>query len=145
MHHEMSTAMRVNSRALLIKHEGLKLKLYEDTVGKKTIGVGRNLEDHGLRENEALFMLENDIDYFYDSLINSFSWFEELSEERQIVLINMAFNLGIKGLKSFKRMLDALSFHNYRGASHHMLDSKWARQVGKRAQELADIMLTGKL
>lgn len=42
---------------MLIRHEGLKLKPYQCTAGKLTIGVGRNIEDMGITEDEAIYML----------------------------------------------------------------------------------------
>ena len=125
-------------------HEGLRLKPYKDTVGKWTIGIGRNLEDKGITEQEALFMLNNDVDYFYTNLIKMIPWFKSLSDARQNVLVNMAFNLGVAGLMSFKNALSLTSKGQYNAAASAMLDSKWARQVGYRAEELAEQMRTGE-
>ena len=139
----MDHELLLKLKSLLIKHEGLKLKLYQDIVGKWTIGVGRNLEDNGIRESEAIYMLNNDIEYFYNSLDERFPWFKNLDDTRKIILLNMSFNLGIKGLLSFKKMLQSLSIHSYLEASIQMLESKWAYQVGKRAEELSEMMRTG--
>jgi lysozyme len=127
----------------LKKHEGLRLKPYTDTVGKLTLGIGRNLEDKGITEQEALFMLNNDVDYFYGQLNKKLTWFKSLDDARQNVLINMAFNLGVAGLLSFVNTLSAISYGHYSQASREMLDSKWAKQVGYRAEELAEQMRTG--
>jgi lysozyme len=128
----------------LKKHEGLRLKPYTDTVGKLTLGVGRNLEDKGITEQEALFMLNNDVDYFYGQLNKKLTWFKSLDDARQNVLVNMAFNLGVAGLLSFKNMLEECKNEQYNFASIEMLDSKWAKQVGYRSKELAQQMLTGE-
>jgi len=125
-------------------HEGLRLKPYKDTVGKWTIGIGRNLEDKGITEQEALFMLNNDVDYFYDKIKKEINWFWALDDVRQNVLVNMAFNLGVSGLLTFKNTLSLISFNRYEEAAEEMLNSKWARQVGYRAQELAEQMRTGE-
>jgi len=125
-------------------HEGLRLKPYKDTVGKWTIGIGRNLEDKGITEQEALFMLNNDVDYFYTKLDKRLAWFKHLDDARQNVLVNMAFNLGVAGLLTFKNMLNHCGDGHYVDAAKEMLNSKWARQVGYRAQELAEQMRTGE-
>ena len=125
-------------------HEGLRLKPYKDTVGKWTIGIGRNLEDKGITEQEALFMLNNDVDYFYDKIKKEINWFWALDDVRQNVLVNMAFNLGVSGLLTFKNTLRLISFGHYEEAAKEMLNSKWAKQVGYRAEELAEQMRTGE-
>ena len=128
----------------LKKHEGMRLKPYTDTVGKLTLGIGRNLEDKGITEQEALFMLNNDVDYFYSQLNKNLTWFKSLDHARQNVLVNMAFNLGIAGLLSFKKMLNHCDDGRYDDAAVEMLNSKWADQVGYRSAELAWQMRTGE-
>lgn len=125
-------------------HEGLRLKPYKDTVGKLTLGIGRNLEDKGITEQEALFMLNNDVDYFYCQLNKKLTWLKYLDDVRQNVLVNMAFNLGIAGLLTFKNMLNHCGDGHYDDAAKEMLNSKWANQVGYRAKELAEQMSTGE-
>ena len=127
----------------LKKHEGLRLKPYTDTVGKLTLGIGRNLEDKGITEQEALFMLNNDVNYFYTNLIKIIPWIKSLDDVRQNVLVNMAFNLGVAGLLSFKNTLRLVSVCHFHEAAEEMLNSKWAKQVGYRAEELAEQMRTG--
>ena len=128
----------------LKKHEGMRLKPYTDTVGKLTLGIGRNLEDKGITEQEAIFMLNNDVNYFYRQINKKLTWFKYLDGARQNVLVNMAFNLGIAGLLTFKNMLNHCGDGHYDDAAKEMLNSKWARQVGYRAQELAEQMRTGE-
>tara|TARA_R100000541_G_C1863714_1_gene79677 strand:+ start:42 stop:461 length:420 start_codon:yes stop_codon:yes gene_type:complete len=128
----------------LKKHEGIKLKPYTDTVGKLTLGIGRNLEDKGITEQEALFMLNNDVDYFYGKLSKRLPWLLNLDDVRQNVLVNMAFNLGVGGLLTFNNMLKECADGHFYAASKEMLDSKWAEQVGYRANELAEQMRTGE-
>ena len=126
----------------LKRHEGLKLKPYKCTAGKLTIGYGRNLEDKGITEQEALFMLNNDVNYFYTNLKKILPWIARLDDARQNVLVNMAFNLGVAGLMSFKNTLRLIESGHYIAAASAMLDSKWAKQVGYRAEELAEQMRT---
>lgn len=127
----------------LIKHEGLRLKPYKCPAGKLTIGVGRNLEDRGISEEEAMMMLQNDIIACRKECYSNFIWYGEMDEVRQEVILEMCFNLGITRLKSFKKMLKACELKNYSLASQEMLTSLWARQVGQRAKNLAKIMEKG--
>jgi lysozyme len=131
----------------LIEHEGLRLKPYRDTMGKLSIGVGRNLDDDGITKDEALYLLDNDIYRIGLLLCNaSFIDFSKIKNEvREGVLIDMAFNLGIEGLSKFKDMLEAIKEDDWDKAADAMLDSLWAKQVGQRAICLAERMRTGKV
>lgn len=130
---------------MLVRHEGLRLKPYRDTVGKLTLGVGRNLDDKGISEAEAFFMLNNDITATVRELNHALPWWGDLAPTWQLVLANMAFNLGLSRLLGFRKMLAALEAGDYETAAAEMLDSKWARQVGRRAEELAAIVRPGLL
>lgn len=180
-------------KELLIKHEGLVCEIYQCSVGKNTIGVGRNLDAQGLsikevealiannnhrvdilhKDNnnmsemwtlaeiandservkalcqggitseEALHLLDNDIDLVQSQLMRNVDFIGRLDDVRKVVLCDMAFNLGITGLLKFKRMLKAIELGNYQMAADEMLQSKWAKQVGKRATDLADMMRQG--
>lgn len=130
-------------RALLIKHEALRLKPYADTAGKLTIGVGRNLEDVGISEQEAMFLLENDIGKAVAYCRQAFPWFNALCDSRQNVVASMAFNLGAAKLAEFKKMLAAIAKSDFETAANEMLCSAWAGQVGPRAVELAQMMRDG--
>lgn len=131
--------------AQLIRHEGLRLFLYIDTVGKPTIGVGRNVEDVGISQDEAMALLDHDIDRVVRGLTNAYSgWFLKLDPVRQAALVNMAFNLGLKGFGGFKEMIAAIDRGEMDAAADQMLASKWAQQTGHRAAELAEQMRTGQ-
>lgn len=129
----------------LLADEGIRLKPYRDTVGKLTIGVGRNLDDVGLSQEEAMYLLANDVRRTYGELLDALPWVANLDHARQNVLTNMAFNLGIKGLIGFKHALSCVQRSAWNEAADAMLQSKWARQVGARAVRLATVMRTGKL
>lgn len=127
----------------LIRHEGLRLEVYECTNGYKTIGVGRNIQTNGITEEEAILMLKTDIDRSRKEL-ETFYWWEDLDEVRKDCLINMVFNLGFPTFKKFKGLISDLEDKNYKMASLNMLDSRWAKQVKGRAKELAEQMRTGE-
>jgi len=130
----------MNITDLLIKHEGLKLFVYKDTVGKLTIGVGRNLEDRGITKDEALMLLDNDIKDFTAKLAVALPWFNTAPDKVKLVLTDMGFNLGINGLLQFKNTLEHIRLGQYEQASVDMLQSLWAKQVGPRAVELSNIL-----
>ena len=130
-------------QALLIRHEGLRLKPYTCTAGKMTIGVGRNLDDNGITEVEAMNMLDRDIAVTTATLRDEFPWFADLDRTRKDAVISLGFNLGMPRLKGFKKFLAAMEAKDYEMAATEALDSKWATQVGKRAIELAGMIRTG--
>ena len=136
--------MGLNSlRDQLLRDEGCRLKVYTDLVGKLTIGVGRNLEDKGISLAEAEMMLDNDIRDFTADVLVAIPWAVGLDEVRREALVNMAFNMGTQGLLGFKRALAALHRGDWATASEHMLESKWASQVGMRAERLAAQVRSG--
>ena len=133
----------------LRRHEGASEKdgyhfPYICPAKKLTIGYGRNIEERGISEDEAEYLLSNDIKLSELELSKAFPWFNKLAPVRQAVLINMHFNIGLARLKGFAKALAAIERGDYKAASGEMLDSKWARQVGNRATELAKQMETGQ-
>lgn len=139
---EMSVDFKELTR-WLEHHEGIKLRPYYCTAGKLTIGVGRNLEDVGISRSEAQFMLENDIIRVMKQMDESIPFWRDLDEVRQLVLLDMAFNLGVFGLTKFQNTLALIEAEEFEAASEEMLRSRWAEQVGQRAQNLSEAMRTG--
>ena len=131
------------ARALIKKHEGLRLYPYKCTAKKTTIGYGRNLEDVGISEAEAFIMLENDIDIVVSSLEQHISFWDKLTSNRQAVFIDMCFNLGLRGFLGFKKMLKASEVGRIDEVIKQMLNSRWAVQVGSRSVELAELYSKG--
>lgn len=127
---------------VLIRDEGIRLRVYLDEKGKSTIGVGRNLEDVGISEDEALLMLKNDI-LTARKECAKYPWFSTLDETRQDVIVCMMFNLGAAKFAEFKGLSAALQAHNFDSAATEMLSSRWAGEVGKRAVRLAEAMKSG--
>jgi lysozyme len=129
----------------LVRHEGLRLKPYRCTAGKLTIGIGRNLDDCGISQSEAYVMLINDIMNCEKQLQAKIpDIYNGLDEVRKSVLLNMCFNLGINGLLGFKNTLAFVKAGDWERAANNRLVSKWAKQVGRRAIELSELMRKGK-
>lgn len=123
-------------------HESYRNKLYKDTVDKWTIGWGRNIEDNGISRDEAELMFKNDINAAIKDLCQ-YSWYLTQPENVKYALINMCYNLGISRLLGFRKMIQALIDKDYTRAAKEALDSKWARQVGKRAKDVALMIRQG--
>lgn len=128
------------AKQMLRIHEGLRLKPYEDTTGHLTIGYGRNLDSNGISEEEAEYLFNNDVDRVDAELTQTFEWYNSLSIDRKAVIIDMTFNLGIRGLSRFKKTISYIESKDYESASIEMLDSLWAKQVGQRAIKLSQMM-----
>jgi len=128
----------------LKRHEGIKLTPYKCTSNKLTIGVGRNLEDVGISEQEAEMLLQNDIQEAVKQLKERFPWTLELDEVRFAALINFTFNVGIGTVSKFKNAMALLKAKKYDMAADEFLQSRWAEQVGQRAIEVTEQIRTGE-
>ena len=123
-------------------HEGKKKFPYVDTVGKTSIGVGRNLTDVGVSEVTTQQMLDEDIDRTL-TLLDSVSWFKALDSVRQQAIANMTFNL-MRKIFDFKKMIAAIEAKDWNRAADELLDSTFAAQTGQRAKDLAQMIRTGQ-
>ncbi len=143
----------------LAMHEGVRLRPYFCTKGKQTIGVGRNLDDnpitpeeekvigdwrHGITKEAAFFLLRHDINRVVAECEKYIPFWKKLDDERQYALMDMAFNMGIKRLLGFKKMMAFLGVGNYRQAAVECLASQYAKEVGRRAQRIAKTIETGR-
>ena len=128
----------------------MELRLYKCPAGKWSIGAGRNLEDRGITESEARHLLNNDIRISIDELTDAFHWFTRLDETRQAAMGELHFNLGLSTLKTFRKTLGLIeeavegkvAWHD---VSKELLDSRWADQVGRRSQVIADMIIIGEI
>ncbi len=128
---------------MLKLHEGLMLKPYQCTAGKTTIGYGRNLDDMGITEDEAEALLHNDIARVRRELA-ALDIGSGLDDVRAAAVVDMCFNLGINRLLRFRNFLSALRDKDFERAAREMVDSRWYRQVGTRAERLVQMMRTGE-
>jgi|SRR5665811_1434779 len=116
------------------ENENLTRTPYHDTVGKITIGYGRNLEDKGITIPEAELMLANDVVEAHGVLQEEFGFYRGLSEIRQAVMMDLYHNMGLGGLLTFKKMLNAIQIGDFDEAARQLQDSKYYKQVGLRGQ-----------
>lgn len=135
----------------LQRDEGLRLHVYIDTVGKRTIGYGHNLDanplpfdwSNGITQTQANDILKTDVQHMRIRLSMALPWVELLDDERHGVLINMSFNMGVPGLLKFHNTLNHVQHGFYTDASRDMAASTWYTQVGIRARRLVVQMDTG--
>ena len=133
----------------LISFEGSKKNkdgrhiLYKCSADKYTLGYGRNIQDRGISEEEALFLLQNDIDDCNEDLKKIFPKWLEFSGSRRVALRDMRFNHGSKGFRLFKKMIKAILRDDWNGASFELLDSQYARKHIRRANDNAELLRSG--
>ena len=113
--------------------KGMELKPYQCTSDKTTIGVGRNLTDNGITVQEAEMLLSNDMDGVFNDLDRNIPFWQSMRYNIRLVLVDMCFNLGIKRLCRFTKILEAMEERDFELAGEELLDSTYAAQVKKRA------------
>ena len=149
----------------LIVSEGMRLQVYNDTLGIYNIGIGRNLEDRGITKEEldwmdipnidvvyemgiteadAVYLATNDVQIVEEELVRAHPCVDRLDSVRQLILMDMAFNMGVPRLCKFKKMWNAVHEEDFPTAAKEMLDSRWANQVKSRATKLANAMHNGE-
>ena len=128
------------------KHEGYRNKVYLDTLGKRTVGVGHLCvedfwEDNKEYDEELLMnILKDDLKNAIEGaerLLKDCPVLDDLAKE---IIIEMVFQLGETGVSKFKNMIKALKIPDYQTAAIEMLDSKWAKQTPNRAQNMSSEM-----
>lgn len=147
----------MDARELIIRHEALRLKVYDDATGQPivpgytlkghpTVGYGRALDVNGLAPHEADFLLDSEIPVRLANLKIIFApprW-EALGAARQAALLDMHFALGASGIREFHQTLTALLNQQWDDAAAALLASKWAKdEAPTRAQEDAQIIREG--
>ena len=128
------------------KHEGYRNKVYLDTLGKRTVGVGHLCvedfweDDKEYEEKFLMTILEHDLQTAIkgaERLLRDCPVLDDLAKE---IIIEMVFQLGETGVSKFKNMIKALKIPDYQTAAIEMLDSKWAKQTPERAQGMSSEM-----
>lgn len=130
----------------LKRDEGCVLRAYQDTVGVWTIGYGHAYVQPGTTWTQAQAddALRRDVQRTVEALDRNLSWWRTLNDVRQDALVNMAFNLGIKGLLGFRNTLADIRAGDFEKAASNMLQSRWARQIGRRANRISELIRKGE-
>jgi GH24 family phage-related lysozyme (muramidase) len=147
-------------KPMLIKHEGKRSKMYLDSKGIPTIGVGFNLKRPDAKsllksvgaEYSSVMNGQELTEQQIDALLNitikeaqqiaesNFSTFNEQPNDVKAVLVDMAFNLGPTRLAGFVKLKAAIDGKDYARAAQEMQNSQWYSQVGNRSKELVSII-----
>lgn len=122
------------------KHEGYRAKTYKDTEGYDTIGYGFAIKDLALQQDIAHHILERKVSELIVNCFDSFPWMAESPSKVQEVVIEMCYQMGIRGVSKFVKTLNHLKSGNYEEAAKEMLDSRWAKQTPNRAKGLSEII-----
>ena len=120
------------------KHEGFESKVYKCTEGYDTIGYGFAIKDLVIDKDVADLILMKKIHKILERVLVAFPWFQNINNEAKSVIINMCYQLGIRGFSKFKKTIYLLETEQYEDASVEMLDSLWAKQTPNRAKELSE-------
>jgi len=139
----MKTVLEVTSKRLQYE-EGFRGKPYYDINGFQSIMFGRNLDANPFTQQEGLLLLELGIKKRIKK-IQHWKAYQAANTARRSVLVDMAYNMGVHRLKGFKRMLKAYRYENWEKAAIELLDSKAARELPTRYNQLARIVRTGEL
>ena len=129
-----------NIVAEIKKHEGFRSKVYKCTQGYDTIGYGFAIKDLIIDEDVATLILLRKLHTLLERITIAFPWFKDIDDKAKAVVVNMCYQLGIRGFSRFKKTIYYLETEQYKEASVEMLDSLWARQVKGRSRELSNII-----
>lgn len=129
-------------RSELERDEGVRTRMYQDSRGFWTVGIGHNLS---IDQNDFTVntLFQNDVNGCEASLDLHWPWWRGLDPVRQRVMLNMVFNMGSRTLAQFPKFLAAMQAEDWLTAGQEMLNSAWAREVGARATRLHQMVLTG--
>lgn len=131
----------------LVRDEGKRLIAYRDSVGLWTIGIGHLLGKEErmieITEAECHALFQADVDAAEMIARGVLLTYSTLDDVRQRVIVNMAFNLGRVRLGGFAKFFAALASGDWNEAGRQMMDSRWATQVGARANRLERMIRTG--
>ena len=128
--------------------EGVRYEVYDDHLGYKTFGIGHLVkttdEEYGspvgtiVSEKRVNSVFDKDVETYIDESKKVFGNLEDMPQEAQQVIVNMCFNMGAPRLSQFKKFIKSIHDEDWATASVEMLDSRWANQVGVRANRLSD-------
>lgn len=139
----LSAGGLVDVRELIEEHEGRRPKAYRCSAGKTTVGVGRNLDDVGLSDEEIDYLFANDMRRV-DEALSKYPWFTNLSAARKAACQDLMFNLGATRFAGFRNFIQAMSLEQYTWAAAELKDSRWYGQVGRRGPRICSMIATDR-
>ena len=140
----MDVGLPIKNPSTLIRtlkiEEGFRSHPYTDTEGYETIGYGRNLTSHGIAEFEAEYLMQNDIEKCIADMRAIFKGFDDMPTDAQHVLVEMRYNLGGAGFRSFRHFIAAVTREDWRSAELELLGSQAAHQLPQRYQRMGRML-----
>lgn len=140
----------VKLREQLEIDEGVKYDIYLDHLGYPTFGIGHLITEDDLEHGQSVGTevskerveeaFEKDCEWVVRDCHKLYDSFDDLPEEVQQIVANMMFNLGYPRLSAFKGMKAGVDSQDWNEAADQMVDSRWYRQVGARAERLVERM-----
>ncbi len=148
------------------RNEARRHRTYFDSENIPTVGIGFNLKRRDVRGkieargvdydqlcNQQLELTDEQIDILLmadlataiKDAADLFLNFEDITPARQIVLVDMAFNLGKSRLSGFRKTIAAVTAEDWDEAANQMIDYAWYRQVKSRGERNVEVMRTGEL
>jgi len=137
-------------KAQITVHEGKVDKIYIDSLGYPTFGIGHLIKEsdpeYGQPEGTPVSpeRVKEVFDIDFDLHVEETKHlceerdidFEALPQAIQHTLVDMCFNLGKNRLGKFNNMLNACKENNWVEMAEQMKDSRWYTQVGVRSEFL---------
>jgi lysozyme len=122
------------------KHEGFSSTVYQCTEGHDTIGYGFTIKDLVIDKDVGNLLLMKKLQPLLPRILIAFDWFEHIDVRAKRVVVEMCYQLGLRGFSKFKKTIYLLETEQYEDASIEMLNSLWAKQTSARARELSEVV-----
>ena len=127
----------------LYVEEDCSLEPYACSAGYMTVGVGWNLDKHEIPKHISerhawcgsyplpsgmvADMLDYQLNEGFLPALNKLPWYESLDPARKHVIVDMAFNMGVRGVEGFTWMVVAMAARDWNEAAIQILDSAYGR------------------
>ena len=134
------------ARKILVRHEGIRSEPYVCPAGRLSIGIGRNLEDVGLADDEIQYLFLNDLKTANRTARHLFGKeFDHLDPVRRAAIYDLSFNMGQTRLAQFTNFRGSVDVHDWMEAGKHLCDSNYARQLPKRSKRIRHMIEKGTM
>ena len=137
-------------REELMADEGCVMRVYEDHLGLKTVGIGhlcrKSDPEYEMKvgdpvsEERVMELFDQDMSWTFRDCIRLLPKYNDLPDEVRLIVANMMFNLGSKRLSGFQRLLAAVEREDWNSAADEMYDSRWREQLPERSGRLIERM-----
>jgi lysozyme len=147
----------MNSELLLADltdQEGFRAVLYDDATGKKitkgslvqgnpTVAIGWNVAGRPCPRDLANIITQYFITQTWGEVTHALPWAANLPEPQSRALCNLAYNMGVPTLLTFKTFLSLMQLGHYSQAADDLAGTLWFKQVGSRGPKIQALIKTG--